>query len=285
MVPAMDPEDALYGLPLEEFVSERDALAKRLRADGDGEAAARVKALRRPTIAAWAVNQAVRTQVKDARELDAAGAALRKAQTALLEGKGNPADLRTATEGERAAVDRLVDAARGLLSGSGRPMTDAVLHDVTETLHAAAGDDETREAVLAGRLDRERRPAGLGGELAALAAIPDTPTRPAKATRAAARPAAKRDDARHAERRDQLRAARAGARKTAEAAKDAEREHAATLTRLRAADAVFQEAKDDLDTATAAEREARKTRDRLAREADRRRAAVEKLEAPLSKKP
>ncbi len=285
MVSAMDPEDALYGLPLEEFVSERDALAKRLRADGDGEAAARVKALRRPTIAAWAVNQAVRTQVKDARELDAAGAALRKAQTALLEGKGNPADLRTATERERAAVDRLVEAARGLLSGSGRPMTDAVLHDVTETLHAAAGDDETREAVLAGRLDRERRPAGLGGELAAFAAIPDTPTRPAKATRAAARPAAKRDDARDAERRDQLRAARAEARKAAEAAKDAEREHAATQTRLRAADAVFQEAKDDLDTATAAEREARKTRDRLAREAERRQAAVEKLEAPVSKKP
>ena len=281
----MDPEDALYGLPLEEFVSERDALAKRLRADGDGEAAARVKALRRPSIAAWAVNQAVRTQVKAARELEAAGAALRKAQAALLEGKGNPADLRTAAERERAAVDRLVDAARGLLSGSGRPMTDAVLHDVTETLHAAAGDDETREAVLAGRLDRERRPAGLGGELAAFAAIPDTPTRPAKATRTAARPAVKRDDARDAERRDQLREARAGARKAAEAAKDAEREHAATQTRLRAADAMFQEAKEDHDTATMAEREARKTRDRLAREAERRQAAVEKLEAPASKNP
>jgi hypothetical protein len=285
MVSAMDPEDALYGLPLEEFVAERDALAKRLRADGDGEAGARVKALRRPTIAAWAVNQAIRTQVKDARELDAAGAALRKAQTALLEGKGKPADLRTATERERAAVDRLVDAARGLLSGSGRPVTDAVLHDVTETLHAAAaGDDETRAAVLAGRLNRERRPAGLGGELAAFAAIPDTPTRPAKATRAAARPAAKRD-ARDAKRRDQLRAASAEARTAAEAAKDAEREHAATQTRLRAADAVFREAKDDLYIATAAEREARRARDRLAREAERRQAAVEKLEGPVSKKP
>lgn len=285
MVSAMEPEDALYGLPLEEFVSQRDALAKRLRADGDGEAAARVKALRRPTLAAWAVNQAVRTQVKATRELDAAGTALRKAQTALLEGKGSPSDLRTASERERAAVERLVDAARGLLSGSGRPMTDAVLHDVTETLHAAAGDDETREAVLAGRLDRERRPAGLGGELAAFAALPDTPTRPAKATRPAARPATKPDNARDAERRDQLRAARAEARNAVEAAKDAEREHAATLTRLRAADAVFREAKDDLDTATAAEREARKTRDRLARDAERRQATVEKLEAPVSKKP
>jgi hypothetical protein len=48
---------------------------------------------------------------------------------------------------------------------------------------------------------------------------------------------------------------------------------------------VFQEAKDDLDTATVAEREARKAHDRLAREAERRQAAVEKLESPVSKKP
>jgi hypothetical protein len=276
----MEPEDALYGLPLERFVPERDALAKRLRSEGDNEGAARVKGLRRPTVAAWAVNQAIRTQVKDAGELDAAGAALREAQTALLEGKGRAADLRTATERERAAVDRLVHAARGLLSGSGRPMTEAVLQDVTETLHAVAGDDETRSTVLAGRLDRERRPAGLGGELAAFAAIPDTPTRPPKAKATAPTKAAAPTD--HA-RREQLREARAEARKASEAAKDAEREHAASQVRLRAADDVFREAKADLDAATGAERDARKTRDRRAREAERRQAAVEKLEEPASR--
>jgi hypothetical protein len=283
MVWIMDAVDALYGLPLEEFVPRRDDLAKQLRGEGESDAAARVKALRKPTIAAWAVNQAVRTQRKDARELDAAGGALRDAQSALLEGKGTAAALRTATERERAVVDRLAAAARGLLSGSGRPMTDAVLQDVTKTLHAAAGDEETRAAVLAGRLDRERRPSGLGGELAAFAAIPDVPTRAPRAKPATAKPKATRDGARDDARRDQLKAARAAARKASEATKDAEREHGATETRLRAADAVFQEAKGDLDLATAAERKACKERDRLAREAERLQAMVERLEAELSK--
>ena len=51
---ATDPIDELYGLPLEDFVAQRDALAKRLRADGDRDAAAAVKKLPKPTRAAWA---------------------------------------------------------------------------------------------------------------------------------------------------------------------------------------------------------------------------------------
>ena len=48
--------DDLYALPLERFTPERDALAKELAADGDRAGAARVKALRKPVVAAWAVN-------------------------------------------------------------------------------------------------------------------------------------------------------------------------------------------------------------------------------------
>jgi hypothetical protein len=44
--------DQLYQLPLEEFTSARNALAKDAGAD-----AARVRALTKPPIAAWAVNQ------------------------------------------------------------------------------------------------------------------------------------------------------------------------------------------------------------------------------------
>src|SRR5919204_6251280 len=143
-------EDDLYGLPLEEFTAQRDALAKQLRKDGDGEAAARVKALRKPTLAAWAVNQVIRTQPKAARELAAAGEALRKAQSALVSGKGSADKLRAASDRERAAVDDLLEAARGLLSASGSILSEAGLEKVSETLHAAAGDDDTREAALPG---------------------------------------------------------------------------------------------------------------------------------------
>ena len=52
--------DSLYAGPLDEFVRERDELARRLNREGDREACARVKALRKPTVGAWALNQAVR---------------------------------------------------------------------------------------------------------------------------------------------------------------------------------------------------------------------------------
>ncbi|HEX8105745.1 MAG TPA: hypothetical protein VF533_24225, partial [Solirubrobacteraceae bacterium] len=52
--------DALFALPLEEFVPARDALAKALRAEKRREDAKAVAALRRPSLGAWAVNQVVR---------------------------------------------------------------------------------------------------------------------------------------------------------------------------------------------------------------------------------
>ena len=161
-----DDADRLYGLALHEFVPERDALAKALRADGRREEAEAVRALRKPTTAAWAVNQVVRTQRKGVRELLAAGDALRRAQAALLRGKGKGrgrADkLRQATDRERAAIDALVEAARGLLDRDGHELSAATLDRVADTLRAAALDDDARTAVCDGRLVRELRYAGLG---------------------------------------------------------------------------------------------------------------------------
>src|SRR5215207_6894894 len=144
------PEDAvdrLYGLPLDAFVGERDALAKELRAARRRDEAAAVKALPKPTVAAWAVNQAVRSQPRAARDLWEAGDVLAAAQEAVLAGKGSGADLRTAGDRERAALDPLVDAARGLLTSSGGDLSETTLERVRETLHAAAIDADTREDV------------------------------------------------------------------------------------------------------------------------------------------
>src|ERR671939_245892 len=108
---AADDADDLYGLALDAFVPERDALAKRLRSDGRRAEADEVKALRKPSVAAWAVNQVVRSQPKAARALWDAGDALIAAQEALLEGRGDAAALRAAVEAEREAVDALLEAA------------------------------------------------------------------------------------------------------------------------------------------------------------------------------
>jgi len=143
----LDEADELYGLPLEEFTAARDALAKRLRGEKRREEADAVKALKRPSVAAGAINLAVREHGAD--ELLAAGEALREAHGALLDGSGDAAAVREATARERDAVR---DFAR-LALGSGA--SAATEEKVRATLHAAAVDDEVREALVAGRLERD----------------------------------------------------------------------------------------------------------------------------------
>src|SRR4051794_29923050 len=160
---AADGAADLYGVALEQCGGERDALAKRLRAEKRRADADEIKALRKPSVAAWAVNQVVRSQPKAARALWDAGDALVAAQEDLLAGRGDAAGLRAAAEGERAALDGLLDAARGLLTGEGRDLGEATIERVRETLHAAAIEPAAREDVAAGRATRERAHAGLGG--------------------------------------------------------------------------------------------------------------------------
>jgi hypothetical protein len=155
--------DELYGLALDRFVGERTALARELRAGGDREQAGSVAALRKPSVAAWAVNQLVRTQSLGFEELIEAGDALGAAQANLVAGRVDAGALREAVERERGAVAALVGIARGLLSGDGHELSAAILDRVADTLHAAALDTAAREEVRGGRLVRELQHVGLGG--------------------------------------------------------------------------------------------------------------------------
>ena len=181
--------DRLYGLPLDAFVRERDGLARELRRSGDKEAADWVKGLPRPSVSAWAVNQVMRTQGRDARALLDAGAALSDAQERMLAGRGDAEELRAAAAAEREAVERLARAATGLLDSRGRGLSPALLERVRETLHAVALDPEGREEAAAGRLVQERRAVGFGG--LGGAAVPAAPARRAPAP-APSRPGRKR---------------------------------------------------------------------------------------------
>lgn len=159
---AADPADHLYGLPLDEFTPARDALARELRRNRDREGAEEVRAQRKPTAAAWVVNQLARRRRDELDELLQAGAALRDAQQRVLAGEG-PKLLADAGREERAAIDRLVRRAGELLAdGGGRPSA-AVLERVAETLHAVASDEELRAEVERGRVLRERKAATFAG--------------------------------------------------------------------------------------------------------------------------
>jgi hypothetical protein len=152
-----DPVDGaaglLYGLPLDEFTTARNAAAKELRDRGLAAEADAVKALAKPSVAAWAVNQLTRRRHADLDEFLEAAAAARDAQL------GGGADPHEAIARQRRALETLVRAAREELGGDA---SEAVTGRIRQTLEAAAVDDGAAEAVRQGRLAKELEPAGFG---------------------------------------------------------------------------------------------------------------------------
>jgi hypothetical protein len=202
--------DDLYGTPLDRFVPERAELAKALRKEGRREEAAEVAALRKPSVAAWAVNQLIRTQGRSVKELFGAGDALRRAHEQAASGRGDAQALREATQDERTAVDALVESARGLLTSDGHELSPAVIERVAETLRAAALDPDARSQVSEGRLERELRHVGLGflGDVGAAPAAAPRGKAPAPKPKQDQKQKAQ-DEARERERAQALKDARA----------------------------------------------------------------------------
>lgn len=155
--------DELFAIGLDDFTARRNELAKELRAAGDGDAADRVKTLKKPTAAAWAVNRFGATKGKPRKELLAAGAGLRKAHEKLVAGKADREGVRKATERERVAVDAARDAVATLARKAGVDLSSAALDRVAHTLHAIALDDDVRSEFEAGRLTTDHEGIGLGG--------------------------------------------------------------------------------------------------------------------------
>jgi hypothetical protein len=253
-MPVVDVDD-LYGLALDRFIPERASLVRELRSGGDREQATAVAGLRKPSVAAWAVNQLVRTQRREIDALFAAGDALRDVQAGVLGGSADARDLRSAAERERSAVDGLVATARGLLSSSGHELSAATVERVTQTLHAAALDDEARREVSEGRLVRELRHVGLGGGLGgevAARAAQEPRARGGAGGAAAGRHAAK--DRQAAKERQT-----ANERKAAETAQRREREEARKQARALERDAAREVDRAQRALRTAEERAARAT--------------------------
>jgi hypothetical protein len=157
-----DEADQLYELPLSEFTSARTDLEKRLRKDGKREEAAEVKALRKPTAPAWALNRVARREPKAVKELIQAGQRVRDAQEKLLAG-GDRKPLDRAASAQREATKELVRAAVRAAEEGGVGTGAAFEEKVGQTLRAAAADDEVAEQFAAGRLVREREAVGLFG--------------------------------------------------------------------------------------------------------------------------
>jgi hypothetical protein len=203
--------DRLYGLPLDEFTARRNELVKRLKKEGDEEAAEQVTALVKPTVPAWTINQLARRQKKEVHAFLATGTRLRKAQERALAGGGVGA-LNAAQAEERESVRDLVDRATAILEEAGRPPTRAVLERIRATLGAAVLTDPERAALKAGRLTTEVQISGFD----ALAGIRPPPPQEAPPDELAER------RRRKAEREKKLRRLEKRARELADKADEAE---------------------------------------------------------------
>jgi hypothetical protein len=267
----LDPRD-LYGLPLERFTAERNALAKELGAAGRRDDAARVTAMRKPSLAAWAVNQLVRTQRRALAALFDAGDALERAQSDLLAGRGDAVALREAGKRERTSVAKLVEAARGLLSSEGHELSPAMLARVSDTLHAAALDERARAEVERGCLHRDLRHIGLGADQAvpSRASSRSSARKPRPSRKAATRETERRAGQAERERSERLKAAR---RAEAEARRTAERADRA----LKSAQQRRNDAARSLAKAEAALADARARAEEAAVTHERARRALESL--------
>jgi hypothetical protein len=152
--------DRLFELSPEEFTTARNELAKRLKSEGEGSAAEQVKQLRKPTVAAWTINQLARRDQDSLQGLFAAGTMLREAQERALQGDAGDA-LRQAQAEERGALRVLTQQAHQILEEAGRPASRSVLDQISSTLRAAAVSDEGRAALEAGRLSGDMEPSGF----------------------------------------------------------------------------------------------------------------------------
>jgi hypothetical protein len=152
--------DRLYGLPLEEFTAVRDDLSKRVRAAGLRDQADEIKALRKPPVSAWAVNQLARKSPDDVAALARAGEQLGKAQAEALSSGGRER-FAAARDEHAAALTKIGRRIAPLLQEAGRPASQATTERALRTLRAASLDDETRPELLAGRLQDDVEPAGF----------------------------------------------------------------------------------------------------------------------------
>jgi hypothetical protein len=141
--------DQLYKLPVTDFTKARNALAKDLA----GEARAKVRALGKPSVPAWAVNQLYWQDRAAYESLVKAAEQLRTAHRAVISGR--KADLRKPTEAHRAAVQKGLQKVRAILQQSSLSESSATLNAVTRTLEALPTSGPP------GRLATPLQPAGF----------------------------------------------------------------------------------------------------------------------------
>ena len=141
-----DIADRLYGGALDDFIAARTTAAKDA-ARKDKDLAAAIRALPKPSVAAWALNMLARHRPDVLAGLAGLGARMRAAQDEL----DAPA-LRELGRERRSMLADAVDTAKAVAREHGRSISDTMATDVEESLRALTADEGAASAVGSGRL-------------------------------------------------------------------------------------------------------------------------------------
>lgn len=172
-----DLADELYALRPDEFTAARNDLAKRTKSD-DAELARQVQALKKPSVAAWVVNNFARNRRDDLVELVQLGASMREAQEDM-----DRAALAELTRQRRQVVSAMARDAASLAEDAGQNVSQTVIDEVAQTLQAALADELAAGSVLSGRLLRSLETVGTEVDVTDAVAAPgelDIPKAPPK---------------------------------------------------------------------------------------------------------
>ncbi|MFG3656517.1 hypothetical protein [Streptomyces sp. NPDC047706] len=189
--------DELYGLRPEQFTAARDTHAAAARKAGDRALAEKIGKLRRPSLSAWAGNLLVREQPDQVEPLLRLGEGLRQAHHDL-----DGAQLRELIHRQRVLISTMSRQAGQLAAQAGRPITPDAQREVESTLQAVLADPDAARQWAAGRLVRPLD-AAVG-----FPAVAQDAVRRAPAVSEAPPPAARRERAAEASRRERLTKAR-----------------------------------------------------------------------------
>ncbi|WP_404960065.1 hypothetical protein [Streptomyces sp. 147326] len=130
-----------------EFTAARDEYVAKARKAGDRQLAAAIAALRKPTVAAWTAGLLARRRPKEAHGLVQLGEALRTAHRTL-----DAERLRKLSHDQHVEIGRLARTARALAAEAGQAVSEPVLHEVEQILHAVLADPDVAAQWAAGRL-------------------------------------------------------------------------------------------------------------------------------------
>lgn len=263
--------DALYAASAADFIATRNELAKQLKADGDQLGSTRLKAMRKPTVAAWVTNLVARELPDELDDLLALGDEFREA-TADLDGDR----LRELTPKRHKMLDQVAKAATKLSEQQGQKVSADVGQKLRETLDAALVDPAAGDAVREGRLSSALRHVGFGvvdesGEPTTVTPITDERRQRAK-DRRKAETAAEEESA--AARRKREEAEREQEEREAAEKTKAKKAFEDAVTAAQAAEAKVEDLDNQLDEAREALADAQELVRRLGAELDDARRAA-----------